>query len=35
VSAVSPGILVSQMEVQLKGKSQEREPVLPAPGAKQ
>lgn len=31
VSAVSPGILVSQMEVQLKGKSQEREPVLPRP----
>ncbi len=31
VSAVSPGILISQMEVQLKSKSQEREPVLPAP----
>jgi TldD protein len=29
VSAVSPGILVSRMEVQLKGKSQQREPVLP------
>jgi len=34
VSAVSPGILISQMEVQLKGKSQEREPVLPAPSLK-
>ena len=34
VSAVSPGILISQMEVQLKGKSQEREPILPAPSAK-
>ena len=31
VSAVSPGILVSQMEVQLKPKSQEREPVLSSP----
>ncbi len=31
VSAVSPGILISQMEVQLKPKSQEREPILPAP----
>jgi predicted Zn-dependent protease len=35
VSAVSPGILISQMEVQLKGKSQEREPILPAPGVTQ
>lgn len=34
VSAVSPGILISQMEVQLKGKSQEREPILPAPSLK-
>ena len=34
VSAVSPGILISQMEVQLKGKSQEREPILPAPSQK-
>ncbi len=34
VSAVSPGLLVSQIEVQLKGKSQEREPVLPSPTAK-
>ncbi len=34
VSAVSPGLLVSQMEVQLKGKSQQREPVLPAPASK-
>ena len=31
VSAVSPGILVSQIEVQKKTKSQERPPVLPAP----
>jgi len=35
VSAVSPGILISQMEVQLKAKSQEREPILPAPSGKQ
>jgi TldD protein len=34
VSAVSPGLLVSQMEVQLKAKSQEREPVLPSPSTK-
>jgi TldD protein len=34
VSAVSPGLLVSQMEVQLKGKSQQREPVLPSPAGK-
>ncbi len=34
VSAVSPGLLVSQMEVQLKAKSQQREPVLPAPSVK-
>lgn len=34
VSAVSPGLLVSQMEVQLKAKSQEREPILPAPSFK-
>jgi predicted Zn-dependent protease len=31
VSAVSPGIFVSQIEVQRKQKSQERLPVLPAP----
>jgi TldD protein len=31
VSAVSPGIFVSQVEVQKKQKSQERLPVLPAP----
>ena len=31
VSASSPGILVSQIEVQKKSKSQERIPVLPAP----
>ena len=31
VSAASPGILVSQIEVQKKEKSQERPPILPAP----
>lgn len=31
VSAVSPGILVSQIEAQKKEKSQERPPILPAP----
>ncbi len=31
VSAVSPGIFVTQIEVQKKQKSQERLPVLPAP----
>lgn len=31
VSAISPPILVSQIEVQRKGKSQQRVPVLPAP----
>jgi len=31
VSAVSPGILISQIEVQKKQKSQERPPILPAP----
>jgi predicted Zn-dependent protease len=31
VSAVSPGIFLSQIEVQKKKKSQERPPVLPAP----
>jgi TldD protein len=32
VSASSPGLLVSQIEVQRKEKSQERAPVLPPPG---
>ena len=31
VAAASPGILVSQIEVQKKSKSQERAPLLPAP----
>jgi predicted Zn-dependent protease len=31
VSAVSPGVLISQIEVQKKEKSQERLPILPAP----
>lgn len=31
VSAAAPGILISQVEVQKKGKSQERPPILPAP----
>lgn len=31
VSAVSPGILVSQVEVQKRAKSQERPPILPPP----
>ncbi len=31
VSAVSPAILISQIEVQKKQKSQERPPILPAP----
>jgi len=31
VAAVSPAILVSQIEVQKKAKSQERPPLLPAP----
>jgi TldD protein len=31
VSAVSPGLLLSQIEVQKKDKAQERLPVLPAP----
>jgi TldD protein len=34
VSAVSPAILVSQIEVQKKAKSQSRPPVLPAPSEK-
>jgi predicted Zn-dependent protease len=32
VSAVSPSILLEQIEVQKKAKSQERPPILPAPG---
>jgi hypothetical protein len=32
VSAVSPDLLVEQIEVQRKEKSQERPPLLPAPG---
>jgi TldD protein len=32
VAAVSPALLVSQIEVQKKDKSQERPPLLPAPG---
>ena len=32
VSASSPDILISQIEVQKKEKSQERAPILPAPG---
>ncbi len=31
VSAVSPGILVSEIEAQKKQKSQEKPPILPAP----
>ena len=34
VSASSPGLLVSQMEVQRKEKSQERAPLLPPPSGK-
>ena len=33
VSAISPGLLVSQIEVQRKEKSQEKAPVLPSPPA--
>jgi len=33
VSAVSPGLLVSQIEVQRKEKSQEKAPILPPPAA--
>ena len=33
VSAVSPGIFISQVETQKKDKSQERPPILPAPFA--
>lgn len=31
VSAISPGLLLSQVEIQKKAKSQERPPILPAP----
>jgi TldD protein len=31
VSAVSPGVFVAQIEVQKKAKSQDRQPILPAP----
>jgi TldD protein len=34
VSAVSPSLLLTQVEVQKKEKSQERLPLLPAPGSK-
>jgi TldD protein len=34
VSAVSPGLLVSQIEVQRKEKSQEKAPILPPPAEK-
>jgi TldD protein len=33
VSAISPGLLVSQIEVQRKAKSQEKAPLLPSPPA--
>jgi predicted Zn-dependent protease len=33
VSAISPGLLVSQIEVQRKEKSQEKAPILPSPPA--
>lgn len=33
VSAVSPAILISEIEIQKKDKSQERPPLLPRPGA--
>ncbi|HEV8384043.1 MAG TPA: metallopeptidase TldD-related protein [Candidatus Acidoferrales bacterium] len=33
VAAVSPGVLISQIEVQKKDKSKERPPILPAPFA--
>ena len=34
VSAVSPSILVSEIEVQKKAKSQEKSPILPPPAKK-
>jgi hypothetical protein len=33
VSAVAPGVLLEQIEVQRKEKSQERKPILPSPVA--
>jgi hypothetical protein len=33
VSASAPGLLISQIEVQRKEKSQERAPLLPPPSA--
>ena len=33
VSAVSPALLLTQIEVQKKSKSQERQPILPRPDA--
>jgi predicted Zn-dependent protease len=35
VAAASPGLLIAQMEVQRKAKSQERPPLLPAPFGEQ
>ncbi len=35
VSAISPGILISQVEVQKKEKSQDRPPILPAPALRE
>jgi len=35
VSAASPGLLISQIEVQRKEKSQERSPILPPPPAQE
>jgi hypothetical protein len=35
VSAVSPAILVSEIEIEKKAKSQDRPPLLPAPAAQQ
>jgi len=34
VSAVSPALLVSEIEVQKKTRSQDRPPLLPRPGGK-
>jgi hypothetical protein len=33
VSAVSPAILVSEIEIEKKAKSQDRPPLLPAPAS--
>lgn len=35
VSAIAPGLLIDQIEVQRKPKSQAQDPILPAPGAAQ